>query len=139
MAPTKARSAEEIVRNYSLRLRLARSAELALAGSLLNAEDVLMPDGKIPETAEELDLLARILVRQERYAEAETRWKDALRISKDKDCYQEALNSLNSYVKSVQKNNKFVMLLSTAILVIVVTVLVYILIRQIAFSAAVIE
>jgi hypothetical protein len=110
----------EIIRAFSFRLRLARSAELALAGSLLRAEELITPNGGLPETAEELDLLARILVRQKRYAEAEKRWKDALRVSGGKNCYQDALDSLNAYVIALQ-HRKQIVFLSVSILSLILT------------------
>jgi hypothetical protein len=93
---------ERIIRNFSLKLRLARSAELALAGSLFRAEELLMPGGELPKTAEELDLLARILVRQKRYVEAQKRWNDALRVSNGESRYQDALDSLNCYLETLK-------------------------------------
>ena len=81
MSVSETVSPGDIVRAFSLRLRLARSTELALAGSLLRAEELLTSGGNLPETAEELDLLARILVQQKRYAEAQKRWKDAFLVS----------------------------------------------------------
>lgn len=122
--------AEEVVRIFSLRLRLARSAELALAGSFLRAEGLLMRMEKLPKTAEEFDLLARILVQQKRYFEAEKRWIDALRISDDKPCYQDAINSLNTYIDARRRSRKriFLFLASTLILIFVV-ILISILIK----------
>lgn len=93
---------ERIIRDFSLKLRLARSAELALAGSLFRAEELLMYGGELPQTAEELDLLARILVRQQRYVEAQKRWNDALRASNGESRYQDALDSLNLYLKTLK-------------------------------------
>jgi len=93
---------ESIIRDFSLKLRLARSAELALAGSLFRAEELLMSGGELPQTAEELDLLARILVRQKRYFEAQKRWNDALRVSNGESRYQNAIDSLNVYLETLK-------------------------------------
>lgn len=108
---------ERIIRDFSLKLRLARSAELALAGSLYRAEELLMSGGELPQTAEELDLLARILVRQKRYVEAQKRWNDALRVSNGESRYQDAIDSLNCYLK-ILKNKRQIQGIVAIILVI---------------------
>jgi len=108
--------ARESVQTFSLKLRLARSAELALAGSLLRAEELLMPDGCLPGTAEELDLLARILVQQKRYAEAQKRWKEALDISGGKNCYQDALDLLGAYISNLQRKKKVLLIVGNILI-----------------------
>jgi hypothetical protein len=102
MSALERTNSEEIVRVFSRRIRLARAAELASAGSLFRAEELLMPNGELPDSAEELDLLARILVRQKRYGEAQKRWNDAFRVSGGKSHYQDALNTLNYYLQALK-------------------------------------
>jgi len=106
MACLQKSTAEEIVEEFSLKLKLARSAELALAGSLFKAEELLMSGNELPKSAGELDLLARILVRQKRYAEAKKRWNDALRVSPDETCYEKALIALEKHVMTLNYRRK---------------------------------
>ena len=103
---------DAIIRDYSLRVRLARSAELALAENLLWAKEFLPPSGRQPERSQELDLLARLLVRDKRYAEARNRWKDVLNVFGRISCYQDALSCSNAYVVSLQKRRQSVILLT---------------------------
>jgi hypothetical protein len=95
-------SSEELVRVFCRRLRMARAAEIASVGVLYRAEELLMPEGNLPDTPEELDLLARILVRQKRYVEAKKRWNDALRASGGESYYEDALKSLNNYLRTLK-------------------------------------
>ena len=127
MSVSETVSPGDIVRVFSLRLRLARSTELALAGSLLRAEELLTSGGNLPETAEELDLLARILVQQKRYAEAQKRWKDAFRVSGGQICYKDALDSLNGYVLALHRRKQILLLAVSIVSLILTTVLAYIL------------
>ena len=106
MACLQKSTTEEIVEEFSLKLKLARSAELALAGSLFKAEELLMSGNELPKSAAELDLLARILVRQKRYAEAQKRWNDALRVSPDETCYEKALIALEKHVMALNYRRK---------------------------------
>jgi hypothetical protein len=103
---------DAIIRDYSIRVRLARSAELASAENLLCAKEFLAPSGRQPERSEELDLLARLLVLDKRYAEARNRWKDALNVFGGISCYQDALSCSNAYVVSLQKRRQSVILLT---------------------------
>ena len=70
-----------IVDKYTSQLRLARAAELAQSGRLLEAESLLSYDaGSL--TCNELDLLARIHVKQGRLADALRRWREAQQLSR---------------------------------------------------------
>ena len=59
---------------FDRRMRLARASELALSGRLLEAETLLVSKEPFPNTWEELDLLARIRVREGKFAYALTLW-----------------------------------------------------------------
>jgi hypothetical protein len=131
MSVSESLSSGKIAQAFSLRLRLARSAELALAGSLLRAEELLTPGGSLPETAEELDLLARIHVQQRRYAEAHKRWKEALRVSGGKSSYQDALDSLNAYVTVLQRRRRILLFAASIVILILTTVLAFILMGRV--------
>ena len=115
MVESDAHSAEAAVRGFALQLRLARSAEMALAGRLLEAEELLMPNGSLPQTAAELDLLAKILVKQKRYAEAQKRWNEALNISSGEKCYQDALDSLSFHITALQQRKSFLLLFASVL------------------------
>lgn len=72
-----------IAKQFDDRMRQARSSELARDGRLLEAEGLLCQGGQLPESVEELDLLARIHVRQGRYDDARRRWRDASGLNGD--------------------------------------------------------
>jgi hypothetical protein len=62
-----------ISQRFDDRLRLARASELALCGRLLEAE-ALLCSGNLPMSDDELDLLARIHVKQGQFDLARRRW-----------------------------------------------------------------
>jgi hypothetical protein len=90
---------EDLASDFSRRLRLARAAELARAGRLLNAEALLCPVGNAPSHHDELDLLARILVQQKRFAEAYRRWGQAFKRADDKEHIRKCILVLQDYVE----------------------------------------
>lgn len=71
-------------------VRLARATELAHSRRYLEAIALLAPQGDLPSSARELDLLARIAARQRRYADAELYWRKAAEITPDPSDYREA-------------------------------------------------
>jgi hypothetical protein len=89
---------EDLTSEFSRRLRVARAAELARAGRLLKAEAVLCPNGTAPKNFEELDLLARILVKQKRFPEAHRYWRRAFEKAKDKERVRRCIVVLEDYV-----------------------------------------
>jgi predicted Zn-dependent protease len=76
------------------KIRLARATELAQSGRLLEAEAVLVQNDEVPESASELDLLARIAAKQGRFNEARRRWKAALQLEPQNDVYRQCLENL---------------------------------------------
>jgi tetratricopeptide (TPR) repeat protein len=76
-------------------IRYARAAELARTGSYLEAEALLTPNGRLPDTSRELDLLARIAAQQERFDDAARLWNAALKTEPDNLTYKEALQRLS--------------------------------------------
>lgn len=78
-----------IAQRFDDRLRLARASELALSGRLLEAEALLYP-GNLPMSDDELDLLARIHVKQGQYDLARRRWgavtKNGVRHVESEEC-----------------------------------------------------
>lgn len=76
------------------RVRFARAAELARSGKYLEAEAVLAPKGIMPESACELDLLARVATLQNQFSRAEKFWEAASRKSPGNQDYIEYLECL---------------------------------------------
>jgi hypothetical protein len=68
----------ELIRDFNRKLRLARASELASHGLLLESERILCEIGVSQVSGAELDLLARIHVRQGRFEDARKRWEQAL-------------------------------------------------------------
>lgn len=94
---------EDLASEFSRRLRIARAAELASAGRLLKAEALLCPTGTAPKHCDELDLLARILVKQKRFAEAHRHWKKAFEKANDKERFKRCIVVLQDYVEKYAK------------------------------------
>ena len=67
---------------------------MARAGQYLEAEGLLAPLGVLPDSAQELDLLARMAARQGRYEQARRLWLSALRTAPDNADYQSCLEAL---------------------------------------------
>jgi hypothetical protein len=91
---------EDLTSEFSRRLRVARAAELAGAGRLLKAEALLCPTGSAPKNCEELDLLARILVRQKRFVEAHRVWRKAFERTQERERILGCVRALEDYVES---------------------------------------
>ena len=66
----------EVLQRFFEELRLARATELAQSGRWLEAE-ALLTNGREPESAKELDLLARIAAATRRYERAGIWWAAA--------------------------------------------------------------
>ncbi len=75
-------------------IRLARAAELAQSGRFLEAEAALIHNGQLPQSAPELDLLARIAARQGRFDEARQRWNVALQMDPGNETYRQCIEHL---------------------------------------------
>ena len=89
--PTEAQIA---LQNCFAQIRLARSTELAQAGRLLEAEAILTHNGKLPDHARALDLLARIAARQGRFDEARRRWEAAIQVEPGNEIYRQCIEHL---------------------------------------------
>ncbi len=76
---------------------LARAAELASAGRLLEAQVLLCPNEALPKSADELDLLARIHVKQGRNDLAKSRWEEALKSETRGAEFEDCLKALDAY------------------------------------------
>ena len=74
---------KDAIARFNERMRLALASELALMGRTLEAETLICPGRHIPMSSDELDLLARIHIKQGRYDQARKCWEDAAKIG---DC-----------------------------------------------------
>lgn len=108
-ASTEDRRAElqRITKCFDDRLRLARASELASLGHLLEAEALLCPGMHIPMSAEELDLLARIHVKQRRYDLARRRWEDAIKTGNQRFEYEDCIKALDKWLDYNQRMAKW--------------------------------
>jgi hypothetical protein len=89
---------EDLTSQFSRRIRLARAVELARAGRLLKAEALLCPTGTASKNCEELDLLARILVRQKRFVEAHRLWRKAFETGNERERIRRCIVVLQDHV-----------------------------------------
>jgi len=76
-------------------LRFVQATELVRSGKYLEAEAMLSPKGQVPETARELDLLARINAHQERFEDAARYWQAALKKEPNNSNYKTCLEQLS--------------------------------------------
>ena len=83
-------------------IRYARAADLARSKNYLEAEAMLAPMGIIPETARELDLLARIATLQKQFKRAEKLWEAALQKSPGNEVYSECLQGIRTLDPSAE-------------------------------------
>jgi flagellar motor protein MotB len=90
--PTQAQISLE---KYFADMRFARATELAQLNRLVEAEMLLSPDGIPPDNSRELDLLARIAVRNRKFAEARQIWEKILRNDPTDESAKAALSGLN--------------------------------------------
>ena len=75
-------------------MRIAHATELARSRRFLEAEALLSPSGRLPETVIELDLLARILAQQHRFREARRCWDAALQVDPLNEAYRNGIKRL---------------------------------------------
>ena len=86
-----------IVRRFEERLRLARAGEFASCNRLLEAEVLLCFGGRRPDSIDELDLLARIHVRQSQFGPARQCWEAALRSGHRRGEIEDCLRELEAF------------------------------------------
>ena len=78
-------------------IRLGIATELASAGAYLRAETWIVGEPGKLLSGEELDLLARVYVLQDRYAEAESCWQKAAAANPSEPKYRQALKILKEH------------------------------------------
>lgn len=76
-------------------LRFVQATELVRSGKYSEAEAMLSPKGQAPDTARELDLLARINAHQERFDDAVRYWQAALKKDPGNSTYKNCLEQLS--------------------------------------------
>jgi len=92
----------ETVESFDTRLRLARASELAIAGRFMEAEGLLLPQrGEISAT--ELDLLARIHVRQGNVEKARNYWLRAIEQGSESANYEKCIEVLEEWSQNRQQ------------------------------------
>lgn len=107
-----------LVEEFDERLRLARASELASGNRLLEAEAVLCPKGTGAAGASELDMLARIHVRQYRFADARKRWEQAASHDETRRAeFEECLRVLDDYRARLTKRRLIEWRVSVALFV----------------------
>ena len=89
---------QRLAKRFDDRLRLARASELAYWGRLLEAEALLCPGRHLPMSADELDLLARIHVKQNQFDRARRRWEDAAKIGDRRAEFEECIKILDHWL-----------------------------------------
>jgi len=98
---------ERLFADYDRRLRLARATDLAKSGRFLEAEDLIRPSGGIPEGGRELDLLARIAVRQRHYGKAVLLWEGAIRCEPNNEEYRRCVEKLRGRAANLKRWARF--------------------------------
>ncbi len=90
---------QQILKRYDDRMRLSRASELASSGRLLEAEAYLCPGRHLPMSVAELDMLARIHVKQGFYDIARRRWEDAIKTGERRDEFEECIKVLENFLE----------------------------------------
>ena len=86
------------ITRFNDRMRLALASELASMGRTLEAETLICPGTRLPMSADELDLLARIHVKQGRYDQARKCWEDAAKIGDYRVQFEERIKVLDDWL-----------------------------------------
>lgn len=89
---------QRIATHFEDRLRLSRASELASWGRFFEAEALLCSGKHLPVSADELDLLARIHVKQGQFDLARRRWEDALKLGDRRSEFEECLKVLEDWL-----------------------------------------
>jgi hypothetical protein len=92
-----------IVRQFEARMNIARASELASFGRILEAEALIAHENRAPKTWDEIDLLARIRVRQGKFAEAVQLWKQSLSLRGHEETARARVASLELYAAAHEK------------------------------------
>lgn len=128
-SPIDERRAEvqQLTKRFEDRLRLSRASELATSGRLLEAESLLCPGRHLPMSADELDLLARIHVKQGQFDLARRRWEDALKLGDGRVEFEECLKVLEDWL--AYRKNMWIWRIRIAMCVVALLLTIWILVR----------
>jgi tetratricopeptide (TPR) repeat protein len=95
-----------MLNDLPVRVRLCCATELAAVGAYLRAESLLThPPGTLISPLE-LDLLARIYVQQERFAEARVCWEEAASAVPANPEFPKALAALSEYQERLRLRHR---------------------------------
>ena len=103
----QAAQVDRLVGDYNRKLRLARAIDLAKSGRFLEAESILRSSRGIPEGGKELDLLARIAVRQRHFGKARVLWEAAMRSEPDNGKYRQCVEQLREMQMNLRRWARF--------------------------------
>ena len=88
------RQTKRILEECFDQIRFAR-ADLARSRRFLEAEGLLLQNGRLPTEPRELDLLARVAAQQGQYRRAGELWRKAIARAPEKEEFREGLNALD--------------------------------------------
>jgi len=106
MKASGANGLNEAIDRFDRKIQLARASELALSGRLLEAEALLVSKEQFPDTWEELDLLARIRVREGKFADALKLWSRGASIPTRSARARACIASLQDYAAAKFKRDR---------------------------------
>jgi hypothetical protein len=106
MKGSSANGLNEAIDRFNQEIQLARASELALSGRLLQAEALLVSKERFPNTWEELDLLARIRVREGKLADALQLWGRGATIPTHSSRAHACIASLQNYAAAKFKRDR---------------------------------
>jgi len=106
MKSSGANGLNKAIDRFDRKIQLARASELALAGRLLEAEALLVSKERFPNTWEELDLLARIRVREGKLADALKLWGRGATIPTHSSRARACMASLQNYAGAKFKRDR---------------------------------
>lgn len=120
--PPEARTALE---KCFAQIRLARATELAQSKRLLEAEAILLLNGKLPDDPRELDLLARIAAQQEQFSKARSLWEVALQKSPADEEYVRCVELARKKERIYELTDKVLIYVVCVIVVFSIAAIVY--------------
>jgi hypothetical protein len=106
MKGSGANGLKEAIDRFDRKIQLARASELALSGRLLEAEALLVLKERLPNTWEELDLLARVRVREGKLADAFRLWGRGATIPTHSSRAHACIASLQNYAAAKFKRDR---------------------------------
>ena len=106
MKASGANGLSEAIDRFDRKIRLARASELALSDRLLEAEALLTSEERFPVTWDELDLLARIRVREGKFADALKLWNRGASMPTRSSGAHACIASLQNYAAAKFKRDR---------------------------------